>query len=189
MTALALRTFGHMLAVLLKILRQVARTNAALLVAGYCVINELWIGQVQVRHNVLELLQGPFSPKPRIAFLFLRYRVNVPVLVVVRRVHQNIVGQGKQFLSDAFVQSARIAVLEVGTATPLDEKRISGKDPVAKQIREMPVSVAWRVYWMKRNATDLKRFAFFNAEVGARQPVVRRRGNFTSDLLFQLQPS
>src|SRR5665647_3725760 len=83
--ALALRTFGHLLAVLLKILGQVARTNAALPVAGHRVINELWIGQVQVRQNVFELLQDPFFPKPRIAFLFLRDRGNVSVLVVMRR--------------------------------------------------------------------------------------------------------
>jgi len=145
MNALALWTFGHLAAVLLEVLGQVARTNAALLVAGHRAINELWIGQVQVRHNVSELLQGPFFPKPGIAFLFLRYRGNVPVLVVVRRVHQNIIRQGEQLLPDAFVQSVGIAVLEVGTATPLDEKRISGKDSVTRQKREMPVSVAWRV--------------------------------------------
>ena len=85
MNALALRTFGHMLAVLLKILGQVAWTNAALFVAGHRVINELWIGQVQVGHNVFELLQEPFFPKPEIAFLFLRDRGNVSVLVVRRR--------------------------------------------------------------------------------------------------------
>lgn len=49
-------------AVLLKILGQVARTNAALLVAGDRVVHELWTGQVQVGHNVLELLQRSFSP-------------------------------------------------------------------------------------------------------------------------------
>jgi hypothetical protein len=48
--------------------------------------------------------------------------------------------------------------------------------------------MAWRVQWPKRNATNLKRFAIFNAEVGARQPIVRRRGNFASYLLLQLQP-
>ena len=80
-----MRTFGHLLAVLLKILGQVARTNAALPVAEHRVINELWIGQVQVCHNVLEFLQDPFFPKPGIAFLFLRDRGNVSVLVDMRR--------------------------------------------------------------------------------------------------------
>jgi hypothetical protein len=130
--ALALPTFGHLLAVLLKIPGQVARTNAALPVAGHCVINERWIGQVQVRHHGLELLQGPFFPKPGIAFFFLRYRGNVSVLVVMRRVHQNIIRQRKQLFSDAFVQRVGIAVLEVGTATALDEERISGKDSVTQ---------------------------------------------------------
>src|SRR5450756_2646388 len=105
--ALALPTFGHLLAVLLKIPGQVARTNAALPVAGHCVINKRRIGQVQVRHSGLELLQGPFFPKPGIAFLFLRDRGNVSVLVVVRRVHQNIIRQRKQLFSDALYKSVR----------------------------------------------------------------------------------
>src|SRR5512140_2221209 len=63
----ALRTFAHVPAVLLQILGQIARAHAAQLVAGNRIIDEMRIGQVQVRHNILEFLQRPPLPEPGIA--------------------------------------------------------------------------------------------------------------------------
>jgi NADPH-dependent curcumin reductase CurA len=47
-------------------------------VTRYCVINEHGVRQIQVRHDALELFQGPFFPKAWVTLLFLAYRGDVP---------------------------------------------------------------------------------------------------------------
>ncbi len=65
---LALRAFSHVAAVFLKILGQMVGADAALQITRHGVVNEFRIRQIEVVHDVPELLQRALLAEPRIAF-------------------------------------------------------------------------------------------------------------------------
>ena len=80
-----------MTAIFLQILGQMVRTDAALLIAWYCIVNEFRIGQIEVRHDFPELLQRALLDEPRVALLFLCNGGNAPILVVMGWIDECVV--------------------------------------------------------------------------------------------------
>src|SRR5678815_4008003 len=84
----ALPALGHAAAVGLHLLGHVVGTDAALAVAGHGPVDEFRIRQLEVGHDLHELLARLAGAEARIAKLFLADRGNAAVLVVVPRVDQ-----------------------------------------------------------------------------------------------------
>ena len=131
-----------MAAIACQALRQVWRTDTALLVPWDSVINELRVRKFQVGHDDLELLESLLPAQAWITFLFLRYRGHETLLVVVRRVDQCLVGQNKQLLSHAFVEHIGITVLKISPAASIDEQGVAREHAVIPEIGEVPVGMA-----------------------------------------------
>ncbi len=163
------------------------RADPALAVARYGIIDEFWRRQLEVCHDVLELFTSAVVPQPRVAGLLLRDGGNPPVVIVVARVNQAVVRQGKQFFGYAPVQHVRVAILKVSPSTSVNEKRIAGEYPVAAQVGEVPIGMSGCMQRLQRNTANAKGDAFLDANIRAGKPVESRRGNFAACGLLQFK--
>ena len=129
-------------AIVLQVVWQIIWADPALAVARYGIIDEFWRRQFEVCHDVPELFTSAIVPQPGVARFFLRNGGNAPVVIVVARVNQAIVREGKQFFSYAPVQRVRVAILKVSPPASVNEKRIAGEYPVAAQVGEVPIGMS-----------------------------------------------
>ena len=121
--------------------------DATLQIARYSVINEFRIRQIQIGHDVSELVLRALMTKTRVTLFLLSYRRNTPALIVVRRIHEGVIRQLKQFFSDAFIQGIGIAILKVRAAAAIDQQRVASQQSVCEQVRKMACGVTRRMQW------------------------------------------
>src|SRR3546814_12124188 len=79
-----------------KVLRQIWRTLPTCLVTRHGIVDELRVWQVQVFHQLDEILERAFGAEPRVALLLLRDARYPPPLVVMRRVHERLAREAEQ---------------------------------------------------------------------------------------------
>src|SRR3546814_6176596 len=113
-----------------KVLRQIWRTLPTCLVTRHGIVDELRVWQVQVFHQLDEILERAFGADPRVALLLLRDARYPPPLVVMRRVHERLARQAEQQTTHALVQRTRVAALKVRTADTVDTQRVAGEHAV-----------------------------------------------------------
>ena len=71
------------------------RTDAALPITWNCVIDKFWVGQVQIAHDGLEFFERFAVAQAGVALFFLSNGGDETLLVIVCRIDQGLVGQGK----------------------------------------------------------------------------------------------
>src|SRR3546814_16968534 len=111
-----------------KVLRQIWRTLPTCLVTRHGIVDELRVWQVQVFHQLDEILERAFGAEPRVALLLLRDARYPPPLVVMRRVHERLARYPEQAAAHALVQRTRVAHLKVRTAAAADHPRAPGEN-------------------------------------------------------------
>ncbi len=173
-------TLGHMPAIVLQIVWQIIRADPALSVARYGIIYKFWRRQLEVCHDVPELFTSAIVSQPGVARFFLRDGGNAPVIIVVGRVNQTIIRQGKQFFGYASVQRVRVAILEISPPASVNEQRIAGEHPVAAQVGEVSVGMSGCMQRLQRNAANAKGDTFLDAKIGAGKPIESRRSDLTA---------
>src|SRR3569833_2262051 len=89
-----LRAAFHFAAIFGQVFGQILRADPAQTIARHCMVDELGVRQLQVGHDVLELLKGDASPLASIAVFLLRNRRYAAAAVVMSGVDQIIIGKG-----------------------------------------------------------------------------------------------
>jgi len=107
-------------------------------------------------------------------------------LVIVTGPDRGLVGQGKQMLLDALIQRLRTAGLEVGPATPIDEKRVAGEDVIAPHETHAATRVTRRVQCLEGLGTTRQCVAVLKLDVGSRDAAIGGRGRLGTSELHQL---
>ena len=104
--------------------------------------DELGIGELEAVHQRDEVLQRALAAQAGIARLLLADGADAALLVVVRRIDQGVVVEGKKLAAYRVIQRGRVAALEVGAAAGLDQQRVAGVQPAGVGIGEVVVGVA-----------------------------------------------
>ena len=78
--------------------------------------------QVERGHDRDELVEGLAAAEARIALTLLPDAADVPLLIIVPRIHQRVLGKRENLVVDRAVERRRIAVLEIGAAAAVDQQ-------------------------------------------------------------------
>lgn len=95
-------------------------------------------------------------------------------------------GQGEQLFAHAAVERGRVAVLEVGAPTAVDQQRVAGKYALADAIGVVPVGVARREQRVDADAAELEGLTLFQPRVDAGEIVERRVRDAAASLRLEL---
>ena len=85
------------------------------------------IRQFQPVHQAYERLQAPIILQTRITGFFLGNGREEAALIVMCRIDQRLLGEGKQLVVNAAIQGSGITGLKIRPTTGIDESGIPGK--------------------------------------------------------------
>mmetsp|Transcript_3892 Transcript_3892/g.8887 ORF Transcript_3892/g.8887 Transcript_3892/m.8887 type:complete len:285 (-) Transcript_3892:451-1305(-) len=97
--------------------------HAVLEVDGHGHLDELWLRQAQVGHQLLEL--GQRLRQPGVVALLLPHTAALATLIVVSRVQEAALGQREDLRPYRPIQQLRVTALEISPATAADEECVS----------------------------------------------------------------
>ena len=103
------------------------------------------------------------------------------------RINQRVIRQCEQLLAHTVEQILRITVLKIRTPTAINQQSIAGKNPLARQKRQMPVRMPRREQRINPHTAHLKRNTFAQSHIRTGQTIHRRASDLTAGFAFQTQ--
>ncbi len=150
-------------------------------------VDLLGMRQIEVLHVADIVALADLAAEPRIELLLLGDAGGGEAAIVVRRVEQAALGQGEDARPHGAIQSARVALLEIGAARAADHDAVAGEGHalVIEHVGNAAAGMAGRGADLERTAAKLDTLAVGQQAIGARGARCRREGDAAAELLLE----